>query len=535
MKSKKLVVGLLSLAMLGSVTAVGCNNGGSSDVEATTIVIYAGGSSEFSWAKGTEEQKVYDAVEQKYYEDTGIKLKFKFEYLGQNMKQKLQTSISGGEQVDIVISHTTTDGIDEYSIQKELFYDISSLLEDYGENIIKYTTGSSLNRMTLSDGKVIGIGSVIDPHKFGILVRKDIMEKAGYTDDAEKAKTEFKDGVNYKLVDSLEVFEEMCLAMKEVDDGISYPVTGAHWDIEKVLTLGPYCESGRYTYTARETADGDIEVIPGYLTPEYADVLETEYYWVRKGILSSEANSILIDEAETKFISGQSAVFVEDPTIQHLIQIARRTKVANPDAEFTVLGALPLTSGGETKGFMSNSEATHAAVIMKNSKNAKAIIKFMNWVYSDVDNYRLCYHGIEGEHWIDNGDGTYSYPEGKESYLTKRPYSGILALVENQNISNLTYAGYTEEEKSWINTAKTTTYIENELIDYNFNVSSELRLLHSNGETNMYSVLNNVFAGTKNPKENDKIGEAQQSYRTTAQKYIEAITVQYKFMKNSRG
>ncbi|MGN0509053.1 MAG: hypothetical protein ACI4GX_07435, partial [Ruminococcus sp.] len=217
------------------------------------------------------------------------------------------------------------------------------------------------------------------------------------------------------------------------------------------------------------------------------------------------------------------------------IQIARRTKVANPDAEFTVLGALPLTSGGETKGFMSNSEATHAAVIMKNSKNAKAIIKFMNWVYSDVDNYRLCYHGIEGEHWIDNGDGTYSYPEGKESYLTKPPYSGILALVENQNISNLTYAGYTEEEKSWINTAKTTTYIENELIDYNFNVSSELRLLHSNGETNMYSVLNNVFAGTKNPKENDKIGEVQQSYRTTAQKYIEAITVQYKLMKNSRG
>lgn len=551
MKKFKLVASVLALAMAGSTLAA-CgggsgesSNGGSTGTDfesakATKIVIYAGGSSEFSWAKGTEEQKVYDAVERAYFEDTGVKLDFEFQYLGQSMKTKLQASLAGGEQVDIAVSHTTTDGIDEYTIYGDSFYDIAYLLDEYGDNIVKYTEGSSANRMTLYDGRVIGIGSVINPKKFGILVRKDIMEKAGYTDDAEKAKTEFKDGVNYKLVDCLEVFEEMCVAMQEVDSNISYSIAGAQWDLEKVLTLGAYTESGRYTYTTREKADGTMEVIPGYLTEEYADVLETEYRWVDKKIISPEANQILIDEAENNFIAGNNGVFVLDPTIQHLIQVARRTKVAIPEAEFTVLGALPLKSGGTQKGFMANSEATHAAVILKSSKNAEAIIKFMNWVYSDVDNYRLCYHGIEGEHWINNGDGTYSYPAGKESYLTRRPYSGILALVENQNVSNLTYAGYTEEEKSWIETAKTTTYLVNDLIDYNFLVNKDVRLLHSSGENSMNAVWSSALTGIKDPLSVGTSGltyneECQASYRATAAQYIVAITEQYKIMKQMRG
>ena len=41
------------------------------------IVIYAGGSSEFSWIQGSEEQEVLDYVENKYYEETGNSLKFK--------------------------------------------------------------------------------------------------------------------------------------------------------------------------------------------------------------------------------------------------------------------------------------------------------------------------------------------------------------------------------------------------------------------------------------------------------------------------
>lgn len=48
----------------------------------TEIVIYAGGSSEYSWSKGKEEADVIRAVQDKYYEDTGRNLKFNISYLG---------------------------------------------------------------------------------------------------------------------------------------------------------------------------------------------------------------------------------------------------------------------------------------------------------------------------------------------------------------------------------------------------------------------------------------------------------------------
>ena len=97
-----------------------------------------------------------------------------------------------------------------------------------------------------------------------------------------------------------------------------------------------------------------------------------------------------------------------------------------------MIGPLVRDETSDKKGFMTNTEATFAACIVKSSKNAMKIIKFLNWVYKNPENYNLCRYGIEGKHWVNNGDGTYSYPEGKDEYLVKSPYSGILTLVENQ-------------------------------------------------------------------------------------------------------
>ena len=526
---KKTITLLLATAFLA---ACGANEGGNTTTgssaskkgEATTITIYAGGSSEYSWTKGSEEADVIRTIQDRYYEDTGRNVKFNISYLGQDMKTKIQSTISSGGNLDVCISHTRGgDGIDDYVLKQDLYRDIYDDICDYAPNLQKYIEGEAMDSITTDSGKVIGIPSVIDGKKYGILVRKDWMEACGYTDDAAKVSD------NMKLVDSIETFEAMCLAMK-TKYNLGHVITGAIWDMEKVLTVGPYGNAGYFTY-----GFNNGKVVPGFCTSSYRKTIDLEYRWASEGLYSQEWSTILVDTAVSNFVSGKTGVFVCDPTIQHLIKVARQCKSVNDEAEFTVLGALPEKSGGTTKGFMENSVVTFAACLLNTSKNVKTVLQFLNWVYKNEDNYNLCRYGVEGVHWIDNGDGTYSYPEGKESYLTNPPYSGILTLVENQNISNLTYKGYSDEEKSWIATAKNPdNYFENSLTKYMWPMTdATVNSAYSTAIAPVYGSCVEYWNGVKeSSRAHDLDGEIS-TFMTSANgtKYINYLNSAYDIMK----
>ena len=303
--------------------------------------------------------------------------------------------------------------------------------------------------------------------------------------------------------------------------------------------------------TDAENANKDL-VVTGYGTKEYEAVTQIEYEWVQKGILNPKMNGVLLEEAEKEFIAGKTSVFVEDPTVQHLIQVARKTKAEDSSVEFTVLPALRAyrdeskcpqetrkdKNGNEItrakKGFMRNTSAVFAACFSKNSKNVDDVLKFLNWVFENENNYNLCRYGIEGEHWVNNGDGTYSYPEGKESYLTNPPYSGILTLVENQNISNLTYTGYTADELHWINdvAGDADNYVQNEVIDYLFVLKDDAKAQSNTAGSNMYADLVQAWNGTKSPDtffETDRMG-----YLSASSAVRKQMTDQYLLIKQRK-
>lgn len=512
-----------------STSSVGGDSSSKRENE-TKIVIYTGGSSEYSWAAGTEEEDVLNYIEEKYHAETGVWLDFKISHLGESMKTKLNSDLSAGAQVDIAISHTGGGaGIDNYFITQDLFYDLYDDLYDYGTNLLEYIKGNPLNRLTSVDNKVIGIPSAVNPYKFGILVRKDWMEACGYTDDPEKAQTQFKDGVNYTLIDNLEAFTDMCKAMKEKYN-LSHVITGAPWDIEKVV-LGAFGDTGYFSY-----GEHNGEILPGYLTDEYLDVLNLEYKWAKEGIISPESSTILLEQGEINFIGEKTGVFILDPTVQHLISVARKCKSSNPNAEFTVLGALTADETSEQKGFMNYGEAAFAACITKTSKNAVKIMKFLNWVYKSADNYNLCRYGIEGVHWVNNGDGTYSYPAGKEEYLVKAPYSGILTLVENQNISNLTYKGYSEEELKWIATsAEPSNYVVNDVVNYMWPTNAKITQAYSTAITGIYGrCAVPAWTGQTDPATTFDT-ERRVYLESGGREYVDFITEAYKIMKAARS
>ena len=552
---KKKFVWLFSAAFAATVLLSSCSvgdrpqsSGGNSASgiqrpEGKRIVVYAGGSSEFSWVAGSKEKEIIGYIEDAYYNDTGISLDFDIAYLGEDMQTKLASELAAGSQVDVVISHTRGgNGVDDKLGGEGAHYNLLDPIYDYAPNLLNAVKGTPLDSLTTVNNDVVAIPSVIDPYKFGILVRKDYMEKCGYTDDAAKAETEFKDGKNYELVNNLDTFADMCRAMNTLT-GSAYAVTGAAWDLEKAVTLGAYCDAGYFT-SALVEENGQELVMSGGSTSAYKDVLALEYNWANTGVISKDANSIMLEEGESNFISGKTGVFVLDPTIQHLIKVARMTKEQNPNAEFTVLGPLKAhRTGSERKGFMRNAEATFGAAITKNSKNVIDIMGFLNWVYESADHYNLCRYGVEGTHWINNGDGTYSYPEGKENYATQPVYSGILTFVENQRMSDLVYGGYTEEELHWINdiAGNPDNYIQNDVIDYMFSSTDEYNIIRGNATDKLYTMAVEAWTGKTDPLKLSADGVSS-IYDYTVKKYNEAVsevqkyfTTQYKTMKAMRG
>lgn len=459
-------VGALSLAAVLSLGLVACNGGtGGGEKGTEKIVIYTGGSTEFIWRAGADEQAVWDAVEAKFLEDTGNKIEFEVNFMGKDMKDKVTTALAGGQAVDIMISHTSGGaGIDDWMMSSRNYADLYNLIQDYGQNIIDksvWTDGTieldGLERLRTVDGEIIGFPSIISPYKFGILVRKDWMEACGYTDDESKVDS------GLTLVDNFVVFEEMAKAMKQ-KYSLNYASTGAIFDLEKAGVVGAYgLDAGYYTNTVYEY-QGKNYVIPGGGQEGYAEILELENRWARAGVINPSADSVTVDKGESEFIAGTTGIFFQDPTVTHLIKVARKCKIMNPDAEFTVLGALTKDAESTDKGFMRNSVATFAACVPESSKQAELIVKYLDWMYSDVENYLLCQYGIEGTHWVNNGDGTYSFVEPYS--ITNAPYSGVLALVENQNMANLTLNEYSAEEKKWLETAADkSNYINNPTID----------------------------------------------------------------------
>ena len=521
----------LLLAGLTVFSLVGCGGSDNDDnggVKATEIFIAAGGSSEFTWTEGEKDKEVIDYIENKYFQETGKRVNFTTNLKeGQSMKIALATEIKEGK-IDVVVSHTRGgDGIDDWAYKNDLYANHSRMIKTELKDAIDngaftWTDGTNtfdaLKAVTTPEGSLIGIPSVINPYKFGILVRKDWMEAIGYTDDVTKEGQEWKNGQNWKIVDNFKTFEEMAVAMKN-DQGLDHVLTGAIFDLEKAGVLGANgVNAGYYSNTVYK--DGDKNYVGmGVINPDYAKVVELEQRWTQKGILAPNADQILIDTGEQNFLSGRTGIFLQDPTVTHLIEVAKKTKDIDPNAEFTVLGALPLEKGGTDVGFMRNTVATFCAFVPKTSQNAREVFRFMKWVYSSKENYLLCKYGREGIDWIyDEANQTYSYKSEKD--FKRPPYSGILALVENQNIANLTYAGYTDQEKGWIEQAKNKDfYVTNDAIDYMLIVSSkDLSTRYGNAQVELAATLRPLWGGGTSTI---PLADALQTFVTSTKEYLE--------------
>ena len=155
-------------------------------------------------------------------------------------------------------------------------------------------------------------------------------------------------------------------------------------------------------------------------------------------------------------------------------------------------------------------------------------------MYSSKENYELCAYGIKGEHWIESeyGDDYYDYPD--EYYITHKSYSGVFALVHNDDLSYRIPMQYTEQERNWITKARNYKCLSNPTDGMLFyGASAQITTNFITAEAGIYlDCATLAWAGTKDPDTTFAASVAK--YREQASDYIEWLTNQYKLYKASR-
>ena len=541
---KKISVSIMALCML--FCAVGCGDGGGgggggnqsweeAKQTATKLTIYLDESNIYgSYIRGNDEAYVKDCIEKKFYEDTGNAVNIEIMYETHDTFGNKFGGVMSTGGWDAAVSYLGQAGLEETVLEQGVALDVSDLLFDYGEHIMEAVDQQARYATTTLTNEMIGIPSVNNTKMKTILIRKDYMTQVGYTED--KAEAEASGGA-LKYCQTIVDFDTMLRKMKAEIPGCDMPLIGNAYDIEFTILAGA-CGTAGYQYrSVNYNEDGSVkEVVPGWISEGYQEMLNYEYAWQKDGIWESD-NTVKTDEQRiSDFTNGKAAVYCVDPNVQNLINVARQVKSTDvgKNAEFTVLAPLDAVDeqGNAIEGsgaYVEVSRTTDCLIFnRRRAATAELVVKYLDWMYSSVENYELCMYGVEGEHWVKSRDGFYTYPAGKESqFLTRPPYSGAFALLHNDELSYRLYDNYTEQELEWIEMAKNAKTIKNPtdgMLFYNMTavIANNFKL----AEANIYQdCATKAWNGTADPAITFPQQEA--AYRLQAADYIQWLTQQY--------
>ncbi|MCI5744728.1 MAG: hypothetical protein MR270_00355 [Erysipelotrichaceae bacterium] len=502
-----------------------------------TLTIYMDESNVYGpYVKGVDENIVKEAIEKKFYEDTGNAVNFNILYESHATFSNSFSPVMGSSGWDGAVSYLGQAGLEDTILNQDVVLDLTSLFRKGANNILS-SLGDSINSVTNFNDEIIGIPSINITKQKGVLVRKDYMRQVGYTESKEEA--DASNGT-LKWCQSIKDFDTMIRKMKDEIVACTTPLSGPVYDMEFTLLAGAYQSTG-YQYRAINYNDDNSikEVVPGWISENYGKVLQQEYDWVVDGLWERDNTTISANQRLSNLAAGKSAVYFLNPTITNLIDVARKCKEINNDAEFVILDPLcAVDENGnaiEDSGkFVEVSKNTDCLVLNKKSKKAELLIKYMDWMYSSKENYELCAYGIKGEQWMESsyGDNYYEYPD--EYYVTHKPYSGAFALVHNDEISYRIPMQYSETERNWIEKVRNYPCLKNPTDGMLFyGASAQVSKDFITAEADIYlNCATKAWAGVLNPSETWP--ESVSQYRAQAGNYIEWLTNQFKLYEAAR-
>lgn len=420
-KNFKRVCACLGILAIATTGFAGCGKKGElSDGDAVPeIFVYVNnGVATGSGAEAGSNSKALEEIQNYVIDKIGIKVTPIIPPSG-NETEKLNTLLASKEKLDLFWGNWDT-----YSSNGAII-PIDELLEKYGSDIQKKWPEDSWKAMTDSSGRVWGVPRFTATRSYPVYVRKDWLEKYNLPkpktlDDLEVIFKAFKDNDpsgNHTTIPVLSSLDGMQM-------GISAGFTGIGYD--KFL-------------------DSDGKVKPVELMDEYKDFVSLMNKWYVSGYLYKECFAIK-QKQKREFIK-QNKVGVYIDWYSDITGMEETLKLNNPEAFYEVYNI----NGPKGDIQTVRKATTRGALIPASSKNAEAVMKYMNLLYGDLETYLTVSRGIKDRDW--------HYVDETKPVIqidTEQPaYFGELNIAMSTPIENYIYNADGKDEKS-LNYLRTT-------------------------------------------------------------------------------
>lgn len=318
-------------------------------------------------------------------------------------KQQMTLMLSGDEKLDVMGCNS---GVYTTALASEALKPLDDLLEEYGQGIIEAESADQLEQGQV-DGTQFGIPVMCDTAVgYGTFcMRTDILEK--YNIDVSDVKS---------YDDVAEIFK--IVHENEPDMTIVAPTTVGYSPMQYCIE---WDKLGDYFGVLEE--HGQTTTVTNLFESEaYRNYLDVMHSWYESGYFSKDVTTAT--EAGASLMKGGnlfSYFNANKPGIE--------TQEENAcGVDLTVVQVLDtFTQTGNNWQW----------TIPENCEYPEKAMQFINELYTDSDIINLMCYGIEGEHYVENEDGTITYPEGVDATTVGYNMSANVWAVGNEFLAKV--------------------------------------------------------------------------------------------------
>ncbi|MDF2927037.1 MAG: sugar transporter substrate-binding protein [Paenibacillaceae bacterium] len=320
--------------------------------------------------------------------------------------QKINLMVSGGEPFDLMFS-ASWDRFGS-NVAKGAFLPLNDLIGTYGKEL-KASMRDEYFSATSMDGKIYAVPVQKElAQQFGLVLSKPLVEK--YKFDLSKIK---------KLAD----LEPWLQTIKDNEPDV-VPL----WASRTLSGLLPFETVGSSSIPGSIYKGGEAKIINKFETPEMTEMLALIRSWNLKGYFQNDPATQKDATAHNK--AGR--VFAQQMQLK-----------PGKDVEFSVQQGQEFVQLELTDAHTTSGDITGAlTAISRTSKNPERAMMLLNLLHTDAEVLNTLVFGIEGTHYIRNGNII-----SKPANLAEKSYTpGINWMFGNQFLN---YLWDNEDPKKW--------------------------------------------------------------------------------------
>lgn len=301
-------------------------------------------------------------------------------------EEKMAQMFATGDIPDVVQANGGLYGQELMgSVQEGVFMDLTPILEEYGQNLLKTIPQDAWDQVT-EDGKIYGIPEWLgNPSRRATWIRKDLLDQTGLP--VPKTVDEF--------LDVLRAFKEL---------GVEQPYAARNEFKYADTFFGAYDVFGY---------ESQLELVDGQIQPKFLDVenmqaaIQVYKTMMDEGLISKEFPTVEPSTFKSIITSGKAGMW--SMNLNELPIWSALLKNNVPEAEVEII---PSPVGPDGKGgYYLYGSATRAYLINKDAEDkAVDIVKFFDWFVSEEADLFFSF-GIEGEDYtVSNGEVQWTMP-----------------------------------------------------------------------------------------------------------------------------